>query len=161
MLRFYTYLFACAYVNAERQWKSTEGSGFHVFAALGVVSLTVMFNIGALFGTIPIVLGLPHFSSHIDKNAGAPIVVVLGCLCWLAFVRNGNGVRLAEELKKKGEDSVTICQIVTLGSLVLYHIHSCCSPTSPNPNPKPQRGPQQLWIDSTEYVNLAKPHRLF
>jgi hypothetical protein len=117
MIRFYTYLFACAYVNAERQWKSTEGPGFHVFVALGVVSLTVMFNIGAVFGTIPIVLGLPHFSSHVDRNVGVLSVIVLGCLCWLAFVRNGNGVRLAEELKKKGEDSIIKCQLVSFGTL--------------------------------------------
>jgi len=116
MIRFYTYVFACAYVNAERQWKSTEGPGFHVFIALGVVTLTVLFNIGALLVTIPLALGLPLFGAGGDKKVGPLIVIVLGCFCWLAFVRNGKGVRLAEELKSRGDDSITICQIVTLGT---------------------------------------------
>ena len=116
MIRFYTYVFACAYVNAERQWKS-DGSGFHVFIALGVVTLTVLFNIGALLVTIPLALGLPLFGAGGDKKVGPLIVIVLGCFCWLAFVRNGKGVRLAEELKKKGEDSIIKCQLVSFGTL--------------------------------------------
>jgi hypothetical protein len=158
MIRFYTYLFACAYVNAERQWKTVNGAAYN---ALMVVTLTLLLHFATLFGALPALLNLPLPNTHLDKAIVAPFLAVLASGSWLVIVRNGKGVRLAEELKKKGEDSVTICQIVTLGSLVLYHIHSCCSPTSPNPNPNPQRGPLQLWIDSTEYVNLAKPHRLF
>jgi len=114
VIRFYNYLFACAYVNAERQWKTANGASF---LALMAVTLTVMLNVGALLVTIPILLGLPHLSLHSDKNLGAPIVVVLASLCWLAFARNGKGVCLARELKEKGEDSIIKCQLVTFGAL--------------------------------------------
>jgi len=114
VFRFYTYLFACAHVNAERQWKTPSGASYN---ALLVVTITVMLNIGALLVTIPILLGLPHLSLHSDKNLGAPIAAVLACLCWLAFARNGKAVCLARELKEKGEDSIIKCQLVTFGAL--------------------------------------------
>jgi hypothetical protein len=99
-------------VNAERQWKTVNGASFN---ALMVVTVTLAFHFGMLFGALPAVLNLPLPSTHLDKSVVVPFLAVLASDSWLAIVRNGKGVRLAEELKKKGEDSITICQIVTLG----------------------------------------------
>ena len=112
MFRFYTYLFACAYVNAECRWKTANGAAYN---ALMVVTLTLMFHFGTLFGAFPALLNLPLPFTHLDKLLVAPFLAVLASVGWLVIMRNGKGVRLAEELKKKGEDSITICQIVTLG----------------------------------------------
>ena len=101
-------------MNAERQWKSSNGAAFN---ALVVVTIILGLNVGALVGTIPAALHLPHPRMHSDKNLAMLLFVAMASLSWLAFVRNGKGLILAEELKRKGKDSILRCQIVTFGAL--------------------------------------------
>jgi len=126
MIKFYTYLFACAYVNAERQWKTDQPNAFHVFSAWMTVTVTVLFNIASLCFSIPVLLDLPHVRVPSTGSVVVPIMFGLASVCWLLFVRNGAGVRLAEELKKKGDDSIVRCQLVTyatpLSSAALFFI---------------------------------------
>jgi len=126
MIRFYTYLFACAYVNAERIWKDRFSAAFYTFHAWMILTVTVGFNFGAVCFSIPALLGLPYVRVHSHVNLGVPLAVIVASICWLLIVRNGQGLRLAEVLKEEGEDSITKCQLITFttvfGSVALFFI---------------------------------------
>ena len=121
MLRFYTYIFACACVNAQARWKGSNG----IFGGLIVATAIVYLNIGALLMLAPLI-GLPLLRVSADRTIVVPIMVALAALCWLLFVRSGKGIRLAEELKGRGEESISICKAITgialFGSIALFFL---------------------------------------